>query len=352
MKKIITLVLTLLLVPFFASASLDTNLYYGLRNNSDVRELQEFLIDKGFLTGSTTGNFLSLTLKAVKQYQASVGIIQTGYVGTLTRTAINNELATNLQGSNQEATNETGTTPPNPATPATTNDVVASLQTQIALLTQQLQIMQTQQTVTQQIAQNTAPTAQTCIPNWVCSSWSVCTDNLQTRSCSDSNGCGISTGKPTLAQNCGTEDLTVSCSGTVDSLDDPNYTITFTSSVSGGTGNYQYYWDSGYWGRTEISKNDPKCFINGYPCPSMTFCDKVGTLNEGCPMTGESTFTGKSQSIGPSSINFNIENKERWYWPEKQRWSTKNDLLNISETLFVKSGDEIVGVHCPINVSQ
>ena len=141
MKKII-IVLSLLFIPLIAGASIDTNLYYGLQNNGDVRELQEFLIDKGLLTGSATGNFYSLTLNAVKSYQGSAGISQTGYVGNLTRTAVNNELATQLLTSNTEATIETGTTPPAPTSPATANDVVKSLQNQIAILMQQLTAMQ------------------------------------------------------------------------------------------------------------------------------------------------------------------------------------------------------------------
>jgi len=157
-KKIILVsflsLVSLLFVPLIANASLDTNLYYGLQKNSDVKQLQEFLIDKGFLTGDTTGNFFSLTLKAVKAYQKSIKVSQSGYVGTLTRTAINNELAANLSASNQEATNETGATPPTLTPPATTNDVVATLQAQIALLLQQVQAMQAQQATSQQIAQN------------------------------------------------------------------------------------------------------------------------------------------------------------------------------------------------------
>src|SRR3990167_7383406 len=139
MKKfnILSLVfLSLLFIPFITNASLDTNLYYGLQNNSDVRELQEFLIDKGFLNYEATGNFFSLTLNAVKAYQKKQGIIQTGYVGILTRTAINSDLETQLQPSNSESTTETGTIPPAPVQQKTTNDVVKSLQYQINLLIQ------------------------------------------------------------------------------------------------------------------------------------------------------------------------------------------------------------------------
>lgn len=102
-----------LLLPVFASASIDQNLYYGMAGNSSVKELQNFLISKGFLTGSATGNFYSLTLNAVKKYQASKNINTTGYVGQLTRQAINAELST-------------ATTPAAPAAPATGNQTPAS----------------------------------------------------------------------------------------------------------------------------------------------------------------------------------------------------------------------------------
>ena len=114
---ILFFLLSLLFIPLAAEAFFDINLYYGLRNNNNVKELQEFLIDKGFLTGvSATGNFLSLTLNAVKSYQASAGINQTGYVGILTRTAIKNERIT-------------------------------AIQSQIAIFSQQIKDMQTKKTV-------------------------------------------------------------------------------------------------------------------------------------------------------------------------------------------------------------
>jgi TolA-binding protein len=222
MKKLLLIVsLCLLLAPALTFASIDNNLYYGLQSNSDVKQLQEFLIDKGFLTGSSTGNFFSLTLKAVKAYQTSVGVSSTGYVGNLTRTAINNDLITQLSASNAGATTETGTTPPTPTPSATTNDVVATLQAQIKALQDQLTSMQQQNTTvqqlqqtvqqqsqtiqqiqqnTQQIAQNT--TLPACSPNWHCGTWNTCSNSTQSRVCTDSNNCGTSTGKPAEGQFC------------------------------------------------------------------------------------------------------------------------------------------------------
>jgi len=68
------------------------DLYYGMRNLPAVSCLQEFLRSKGeaiYPEGLVSGNYLSLTVLAVKRYQASKGIIQTGYFGPLTRQAAN-----------------------------------------------------------------------------------------------------------------------------------------------------------------------------------------------------------------------------------------------------------------------
>ncbi|MFA5877745.1 MAG: peptidoglycan-binding protein [Candidatus Paceibacterota bacterium] len=59
---------------------------------TDVATLQTFLEGKGFLTmpaGVTKGTFGMLTMKALQAYQTSVGVKATGFVGPLTRAAIN-----------------------------------------------------------------------------------------------------------------------------------------------------------------------------------------------------------------------------------------------------------------------
>ena len=47
-----------------------------------------------------------------------------------------------------------------------------------------------------------AGTGGACTPNWQCGSWSSCLNGQQTRTCTDSNNCGIITGKPTESQTC------------------------------------------------------------------------------------------------------------------------------------------------------
>lgn len=116
MKKFFVF-LFLLLMPSFISASIDQNLYYGMVRNNSVKELQQFLISKGFLTGQATGNFYSLTLSAVKKYQKSINLNGTGYVGPLTRQTINSDLLSSLtvKSTTETAPNSTAKTVSTPA---------------------------------------------------------------------------------------------------------------------------------------------------------------------------------------------------------------------------------------------
>ena len=59
--------------------------------NGDVSYIQDFLISKGFLSGSPTGYYERLTVTAVKAYQRSIGVSQTGNVGPLTKNYIEKE---------------------------------------------------------------------------------------------------------------------------------------------------------------------------------------------------------------------------------------------------------------------
>jgi len=43
-----------------------------------------------------------------------------------------------------------------------------------------------------------------CTENWSCTSWSSCSGNAQTRTCSDANACGTTSNKPAESQSCGT----------------------------------------------------------------------------------------------------------------------------------------------------
>jgi len=52
----------------------------------------------------------------------------------------------------------------------------------------------------------TNQTNQTCVPNWVCSSWSSCLNNGQNRNCIDLNQCGNNSNKPSEDRTCSVDD--------------------------------------------------------------------------------------------------------------------------------------------------
>lgn len=78
-----------------------------------VRQLQEFLVSAGYLSAAPNGNFGPATTAAVKAYQAAKGLPSTGFVGSLTRFAIEYQScsSTSSSGSNasgSQATESTG----------------------------------------------------------------------------------------------------------------------------------------------------------------------------------------------------------------------------------------------------
>jgi len=63
-------------------------------NNSEVKCLQKMLFEKEtgiYPSGLITGNYLSLTQEAVRQYQQKYGLPATGYFGPLTRALANQQ---------------------------------------------------------------------------------------------------------------------------------------------------------------------------------------------------------------------------------------------------------------------
>lgn len=85
----------------FASAqetsTFNVSLSYGSTNKAEVLKLQNFLFNLGYLKVAPTGLFLSLTRKAVSDFQAAEGVSPTlGYFGPLTRTVANSKLATGI----------------------------------------------------------------------------------------------------------------------------------------------------------------------------------------------------------------------------------------------------------------
>lgn len=111
-------VLSIAVFPALTHASIDTDLQYSA-HGAKVVELQTKLIAGGYLSGAPTGNFYTLTKNAVIAFQRAHGLPATGYVGALTRAAINKDAG---------ATAATSAT--------TTDDTVTALNAQLQSLTQ------------------------------------------------------------------------------------------------------------------------------------------------------------------------------------------------------------------------
>jgi hypothetical protein len=69
--------------------SIARGLSFGARG-SDVKALQMYLIQEGYLQGEATGYYGKMTVAAVRAYQKVKGITQTGNVGPATREALKN----------------------------------------------------------------------------------------------------------------------------------------------------------------------------------------------------------------------------------------------------------------------
>jgi len=66
-----------------------TDLRLGMRNNNDVRALQQALTIKGFYKGKIDGNFYKSTRQAVIKFQKKYGLKKNGVVGKATRKKLN-----------------------------------------------------------------------------------------------------------------------------------------------------------------------------------------------------------------------------------------------------------------------
>lgn len=127
--KIIWLILWFLVLglPSISYGLFEQDLYFGIRNGSEVSNLQEFLQKQGVYSGPVNGNFFSLTREGVKKFQERENISPAlGYFGSKTR-ATANRILTGSDEVKKKA------------------DLIASLQVQIKVLTDQLQQLQQQQ---------------------------------------------------------------------------------------------------------------------------------------------------------------------------------------------------------------
>ncbi len=150
----------LVAVPFsvFAQGVFEYDLEYGMTNKIDVAELQEFLTDEGLYTGPITGNFFSLTMKAVKAFQYREGIAPAaGYFGPKTRARANALLGAQISASKEQATSETGQSAAQLINSVNTQIELETLLRQIAQLQAELKAQQQTQTTSVAASPSTAP---------------------------------------------------------------------------------------------------------------------------------------------------------------------------------------------------
>ena len=71
--------------------NLTNNLRFRARDtqvNGEVSDLQDFLIDEGYMKGVSTGYFGKATIKSVKSFQSANNLISSGIIGNVTRAKI------------------------------------------------------------------------------------------------------------------------------------------------------------------------------------------------------------------------------------------------------------------------
>lgn len=146
MKKIVIFAafFSLFFINSVSAAEFNTNLKYGSKGN-DVIKLQEFLNEQGLYNGPITGNFFSLTLKAVKALQTREAISPvSGFFGNLTRAKVNDILDSQLAESVSESVNEPVVSEPAPVSAEVLrlNEILGVVQNQNKLLQDSLALQQ------------------------------------------------------------------------------------------------------------------------------------------------------------------------------------------------------------------
>ena len=145
MKKITKLLILVLAVFAFSTpvASADSlfnnNLYFGIQGDTEVVKLQEFLTEQGVYSGPVNGNFFSLTLQAVRQFQTANGVSPaSGYFGPISRNKANAILSGQIASFEEQAPTSTATSD-TPSSSTSAQAQIDSLIRQVQVLQQQLQ---------------------------------------------------------------------------------------------------------------------------------------------------------------------------------------------------------------------
>ena len=123
MKKLFFMGTLLVGISWASAAVTCTDIAQGLsrrQENASVSSLQNFLFAKGFLKAAPNGYFGVGTFTALKLYQKSVGLPETGSAGPITRAAIKKDSCALGNGSSNTVSTTTSSVAPKPATPVVT----------------------------------------------------------------------------------------------------------------------------------------------------------------------------------------------------------------------------------------
>ncbi len=102
-----SLVVVLFLIPSISSAYFESSLKYGSKGNA-VSDLQDFLIDQGYLVGVADGKFGLKTFRSVRAFQSANDLSVDGYFGKASRTKAELILEDELKYSDAAEQIETG----------------------------------------------------------------------------------------------------------------------------------------------------------------------------------------------------------------------------------------------------
>ncbi len=180
--------------------TMTSTLSLGSRGSA-VISLQQHLVSLNYLTqDSVTGYFGLLTQGAVQRFQCARLSLCSGSPSTN---------GYGLVGPKTRAALTSTSTSSDPSTSNTTNQSIAS---QIATLLAQIQALKDK--IAQNSAQSTGGSSNTtgtpvsqnvssCTPSWSTSSWGACASNgTQTRTVTDLNSCGTTSGQLATSQSC------------------------------------------------------------------------------------------------------------------------------------------------------
>ncbi|MFH1307431.1 MAG: S-layer protein domain-containing protein [archaeon] len=133
-----------------------------------------------------------------------------------------------------------------------------------------------------------------CTETWWCSSWTACTNNQQTRTCTDSNNCGTVNTKPVISQSCTcTENWDCNCWSRCDT-GDTKQTRTCTDSNNCGTSTTKPITEQNC---------DPNALVKMY-WPDIIQGDVTGVGNTGLKIGGNYRFYVKqiNKASNPKTV--------------------------------------------------